>query len=232
MLKSLVLLSTAFGIGCASNSLGGGPVSGDLGTQDLATSAPVIDAFGSKRDSLSFDLTNPALNDLRTPEVDMRSSIDLSMVGPAMSVLSGLSMPFGIAISSGTIFVADNAVGTIVSVPTSGGVMTVIASNQQQPWGVVADNTFVYWTDYGTGPAFGSVMKIPLSGVGPPTFVATIVQPSELAIDSTNLYVVTAGEPQIVSLMGGPAIPFGGWPTEGNYPYPPQFTTATAGNFC
>jgi len=65
--------------------------------------------------------------------------------------------------------------------------VTIASSNHDQPSGLAVDGTSVYWAN-GT-----AVMKAPIGG-GPPVvvaFVAALVRPEGIAVDSQNVYFAT-----------------------------------------
>jgi len=82
--------------------------------------------------------------------------------GMPVALVSGLDVPEGIAASSSSLFWADFQGGGISQAPLAGGAATQIAQGNY-PYRVVADDTFVYWTNEGTAgmmPADGSVSRL------------------------------------------------------------------------
>jgi hypothetical protein len=81
--------------------------------------------------------------------------------GTPTALVSGLDVPEGIATGGGELFWADFQGGGISEAPLAGGASKQIAQGNY-PYRVVADDTFVYWTNEGTAgmmPADGSVSR-------------------------------------------------------------------------
>jgi DNA-binding beta-propeller fold protein YncE len=71
---------------------------------------------------------------------------------------------------------------------------TLIASDQNAPWGIALDANNVYWTNYGDGAGTGSVMKAALDGGIPIVLAAGQNFPSGIAVDDTNVYWANFGD--------------------------------------
>jgi hypothetical protein len=76
--------------------------------------------------------------------------------------------------------------GAIMKVRLAGDAgATVIAQDQDNPYGVALDTSNIYWTNY----VGGQVMKMPLDGSGPPVVLASgQVQPFGIEVDGTSVY--------------------------------------------
>ena len=84
-------------------------------------------------------------------------------------------------------FVGDTLVGEDApvepDVSTAGG--EVLASDQQLPWGIAVDATYVYWTNRA---ASGAVMRMPKGGGTPSALVPSLSYPSSIAVDDAEVY--------------------------------------------
>jgi hypothetical protein len=73
----------------------------------------------------------------------------------------------------------------------------LIASGLDNPWHVAADDTRVYWTEWGDdqGAANGSVKACPVGGcgdAGPLLYAQGLTNPRGVAVDTQNIYYATA----------------------------------------
>ena len=150
--------------------------------------------------------------------------------GPVMSVLlvggtpttlaSNQNSPKAIAVDGANVYwtnagtAADEySTGTVARVPLAGSALpTLLASGQSEPYSIAVDATSVYWTN-ALGPAGGSVLKAPLSGIpdgGTPTTLASGGYPLAIAVDAANVYWtnygVALGTVMKVALDGGKAV--------------------------
>lgn len=100
-----------------------------------------------------------------------------------------------ILVDATSVYYADGSF--VNSVPLSGGTPVRLATTSAYGSPAVpafaVDETSIYFTEPGqVGPAFtdGNVMKVPLDG-GTPVMLASITNPSGVAVDTTNVYVST-----------------------------------------
>jgi hypothetical protein len=108
-----------------------------------------------------------------------------------------------IVLDGNTIYFATSdigaLVGTIYSMPKSGGVPTALVNGVVTPYDMVVDATNIYWTSFGTPTADGDIQadgkveKASKSGAGRTTLASSISGPTSLAVDDTNVYFVEAG---------------------------------------
>jgi hypothetical protein len=127
-----------------------------------------------------------------------------------VTLATGVKYVGGIA-ANGTdvVFTSDdaaggnlNGMGTIFSVPVSGGTPVAIASNMDQGGLVTMDGTNAYWA----GPDNGTIFKAPLTGGdgGANTLVGNLEDdPLDVAIDSTYVYWAGSTTIQKVPIAGG-----------------------------
>jgi hypothetical protein len=121
------------------------------------------------------------------------------------SIATSPGEPLGIAIGAGVLYWScAGAPATIRTVGISGGAVGTLAS-ATSPRALATDGLNAYWADEGTAPshADGAVRTCPLAGcaAGPRTIVGALGAASLLALDASNVYVVTstATEDAIVS---------------------------------
>ncbi|WP_197041405.1 hypothetical protein [Chondromyces apiculatus] len=60
---------------------------------------------------------------------------------------SDLVGPYGLSLYEATVYVVDQDAGTVLQVPTEGGTPIVLATGQQEPSSIVADDASLYWTN-------------------------------------------------------------------------------------
>lgn len=76
----------------------------------------------------------------------------------------------------------------IMKVPVSGGVATVLASDQTDVFNLAVDASSVYWgVDCGTGPSCGAIRAVPSDG-GTPRDLGPAGDPVGIAVDSVSVY--------------------------------------------
>jgi hypothetical protein len=110
---------------------------------------------------------------------------------PKTLLVFGQDNIWGIAVAGGSVYWVDDGPlerdggfthGAIMQVPADGGLFARLAWPVDNPYGIAADSTHVYWTQ------IGAVMSAPLDG-GPPTMIAPGQQePGGVVVDSTNVY--------------------------------------------
>jgi hypothetical protein len=73
--------------------------------------------------------------------------------------------------------------------PVDGGAPVTLAFGQSLPYGIVVDDTSVYWTNAGTdGTIDGTVMKVSIGGGTPTTLASGQSSPWGIAVDATSVY--------------------------------------------
>jgi hypothetical protein len=134
----------------------------------------------------------------------------VAIAGGQPTILAqGLTNPYGIAVdatnvywtenitgwtgTTGNIFVGgglpsgSSVFGNIKKIGINGGVVTTLATNQNNPHGIAVDSGNVYWTSY-PGFSGNSISKISING-GTVTIIARSENyPLFLAVDSTSVY--------------------------------------------
>jgi hypothetical protein len=101
----------------------------------------------------------------------------------------------------GTGFANDGAIRKVSR--TGGGLPTTLASGLAAPFEMAADDTNLYFITIGTDVALsdggssqtnGALMAVPKSGGTTSVLVPNLVNPSGVAVDATNVYVVLLGQ--------------------------------------
>ncbi|HEX8790716.1 MAG TPA: hypothetical protein VF765_07175 [Polyangiaceae bacterium] len=80
--------------------------------------------------------------------------------------------------------------------PLAGGAPTTLASDQNQPFGIAVDESYVYWTEFGSR----HVMKVPIAGGTPVTIASNRLNPAGIAVDATSVYWTNFGEGTVMRL--------------------------------
>ena len=109
-------------------------------------------------------------------------------------ICSGNACPRGIAAGDAGVFY------THYTTPSGGGAVkraspdpAVLAAGQEEPWQVVIDGEFLYWTNaHETSedgePTIGSVWRMPIAGGAPLRLATSISQPRGIAVDDAWVY--------------------------------------------
>jgi hypothetical protein len=133
---------------------------------------------------------------------------DASVPTPTLThVDGGEGSPHGIATYQGSVYWADQVLGTVYQCrpeicgdPTNlVNLPNPIASGQASPSGIAVDSTGIYWTNYSADA--GAVMKQCLGCSGPPQVLAGgQAMPYGIAIDPTAVYWTNQGDGTVMML--------------------------------
>jgi hypothetical protein len=175
---------------------GGGPsVVLDAGDATHSIAAPV--AFDAER--VYFTVTRGGAGGT--------SIVSLTTYGgDLMTVATGLDTVVRLAVSAGYVYFLDQAPwivdadsgamtpkGLVERVAVGGGTPEVIATVPATLFGIAADSTYVYWTEW--SPA-GSVLRAPAAGGSVETLAAG-ERPGPIAVESGNVYWLNLGTMQV-----------------------------------
>jgi hypothetical protein len=116
-------------------------------------------------------------------------------------------LPWCLAVQDDALYVGyAYASNRIVKMPHDGDAVTL--QTEVSPQFITADSESIYWTDHGSMPHEGRVMKAPIAGGTSVTLVAHLDDPQPLVIDSASVYWVDWSDyahssPMRVPLSGG-----------------------------
>jgi DNA-binding beta-propeller fold protein YncE len=113
------------------------------------------------------------------------------------SLVSGRTSPWGIAIDATYLYFTElTASGSVMRCDHGGGALTMLGGGpQSSPLRIVSDGTHVYWTNEGSGPGTGSVMRCTDTTCAP---IATgLASPAGIAVDARAIYYGTMGDSTI-----------------------------------
>jgi hypothetical protein len=104
--------------------------------------------------------------------------------------------PFSLAVRSGRVYFAPrglgNTDGLVRSVSVNAGAITDFATNQVRPQAVDVDDSYVYWTSYGSGND-GLVQRASLTTKEINQLAGGLAGPLGLVVDGSAIYFTAAG---------------------------------------
>jgi hypothetical protein len=159
----------------------------DGGTPVSLAVAPA--GAGVAVDSASVFWTSPGRSAVMTVLLDG---------GSPTAIATGQTGPFGIALSSSTVYwtalgAEYQSTGTVNAAPLDGGAAITLAFGQKYPTGIAVDATSVYWTEMAYDEDGGAVMKMPLGGGAATTLATGQAYPAGIAVDATSVYWANEG---------------------------------------
>jgi hypothetical protein len=128
------------------------------------------------------------------------------VIGGTITTLYSSGSVFGIAVANGSVYWTESVGGLVQKVSISGGSNTLLASGQDEPWGIALGTKNIYWVD-GGNPTQNSINEMPISG-GQITTIANgiseanagITSPQDIAIDSNNIYWINSANGDIMKI--------------------------------
>ncbi len=108
---------------------------------------------------------------------------------------SGTSEPVGpvgtgsgiLTLGGGWLYFTDWAAGTVSRLAVTGGTPEIIATTEASgPWGLAADDTYLYFADHHAG--YGGIMRVPLAGGTPESMVSGQDGAHGVVIDNGVIY--------------------------------------------
>lgn len=109
----------------------------------------------------------------------------------------------------------EGTLGSIWSLPKSGGTPKALANNVLTPYDIAVDANSVYWISVGTPTdtfflADGKVERMSKDGTGRQTLASNLNVPTTVASDGTNVYFSETGLSPASSAAGMRSVPVGG----------------------
>ncbi len=107
--------------------------------------------------------------------------------GPPEELLAGLDQPQMIALLGDSVVWVEGA--ALRAMPTAGGAAWTVASEQVNPWTLVAGtDDLLYWASKGEALATGSIQRIDLLGGAVEALVTGLDVPWDLALDDERIF--------------------------------------------
>lgn len=161
----------------------------------------IIPAPGSKE----LTVTTDAIFWTRDPDDVEKVPLGGLPEGGMTTLLSMNTLSTGITSDQGHVYWVNTLDGYVKKADMALANDSVIAVGDQ-PWDITVDDTNVYWTERGSGPSAGRVMKATKAGgMGPVELAATQNGPRGVAIDQTHVYWTNQEEGTVrrVLISGG-----------------------------
>jgi hypothetical protein len=117
----------------------------------------------------------------------------------SLALVTGVTVD-DMQVDNTSIYFVSSAAGTVNAVAKTGGIPRVLASGQAKPLHLAVDGQYVYFS----ASLGGAIMRIPISG-GRASVLVAAVQPTELLVDSQNVYWIGDGAVNMVPKGGGTA---------------------------
>jgi hypothetical protein len=122
---------------------------------------------------------------------------------PGVVLVGGLTGAAGVTVRGDDVLFTDET--RVLSVPKTGGPLSVIAFGESLPMVVVADADAIYWLNRGEGMVAGVLMRSGSDG-NLSTLIDEIDTPSDLAIDDTSVYFAAAAATVNGESVEGPLV--------------------------
>ena len=131
--------------------------------------------------------------------------------GMPMPIMSSLSVDIGTVVvdTTSVFFITQDSetIGSIYSVPRSGGTPKLLATNLPAPIDMRLDATSIYWLNLGTimgqdVAADGSVERMLKDGTGRQKLIGNLSAPAALEVDATDVYFSETGSAIGSTVMG------------------------------
>ena len=193
-----------------SNAIKAVPVGGGRSTvlfQGGASSGQVL-TLAFDRQGVYFALSEAPVPATTGPSAQFSLNMLPPGGGPVTTLVTGLDQVAGMARSGSYLYFAaqnradSNSGGgdpfaSIERVPVATGAAYVLASVPKSVRAIVADSSYVYWTQDDpvspNAPVVGEVMRMPLAGGAPETLAGGQHRPFAMAVDSSGLYWINQG---------------------------------------
>jgi hypothetical protein len=184
--------------GAIDDAVLGESLSGGTPTTIAIGARPSGEAMGVAVDATNVYWTNLGDATIRSAPLSGGTGTQLARLSNGASQV--------LAADATSLYLADceNAPGTLVRVPKTGGAPVTLASGflqLAQAGGMAVDATNVYYANFDVahcgfgntpGPCDGAVMKVPINGGTPVTIAALSNAPLTIAVDATSVYWVSA----------------------------------------
>jgi hypothetical protein len=102
----------------------------------------------------------------------------------------------GMAVDATSVYWTAYSDGDVLKVPVTGGTVTTLASQQDEPSEIAVTPTSVYWTN-----ATGALLSVPIGGGSVDTLASSAI--NSFALDTTNLYTLAGAFLLQTPLAGG-----------------------------
>jgi hypothetical protein len=198
----------AGGAGGTTMVAGGGGQGGGAAPEQIHSGSALLTFLRMDTDTLYFSDHGVVAHEGVIGAVDLQSK-DTDLL------VEGIDRPRYFAFDDSNIYVATEGDGRVQRLSKSGaGTPTVLAYEQDRPYGIAVDEQAVYWTNSATTPpaggcevANGAIMAMPIGGGEIVELASGQACPLAIAVDDTGLYWVNMGrdsEPSSGAIMRMP----------------------------